>query len=87
MKNLSYELREQSLRGPVLYLVKGLPEDRATCIRNPFRGFRHLPNLTANLTATPPHLDGQQQTEINNTIVPVLLEKASEAHRTSTGEQ
>ena len=87
MKNLSYELREQSLRRPVLYLVKGLPEERATSTRNPFRGFRHLQNLTANLTATPPHLDGQQQTETNNTIVLILPEKASEGHRTSTGEQ
>jgi hypothetical protein len=55
MKKLYYELREQSLRRTVLYLVKGLPEDRASSTRKPFNGFRHLPNLTA----TPLHLDVQ----------------------------
>jgi hypothetical protein len=83
MKNLSYELREQSQRRTMLYLVKGLPEGRSTSTRKPFNTLRHL----SNVAATPPHLDGQQQTETNNTIVLILPEKASEGHRTSTGEQ
>ena len=80
--NLYYELREQLQRRTMLYLVKGLPKGRSTSTRKPFNTLRHLQNLTA----TPSHLDGQQ-TEINNTIVPVLLEKAYEDYRASAEEQ